>query len=53
MKLTDAAVGEFARIAKNDYGIELSESDARQEAEALMNFAYSLLHSPSLMSKEK
>ncbi len=47
MSLTDSEVAEFIEIIREDYGVELTAEQARDEAEALVHFAY-LLSKPSL-----
>ena len=47
MKLTDADIGDFKTIIKEDYGVELLPEEARQEAEQLMQFAFSLFKPPA------
>lgn len=43
MKLSDTTIGKFQKIVCEEYGMDLSESEARHEAESLMDFAYLLL----------
>lgn len=40
--LTDEDIQEFCAIIREDYGVELTPEQARQESEALIRFAYLL-----------
>lgn len=40
--LTDADIQEFRTIIREDYGVELTAEEARQEGDALAQFAYHL-----------
>ncbi len=46
LKLTDSDVADFAKIISEDYGVELSQEDARREAENALRFALLILHPP-------
>jgi hypothetical protein len=46
MRLTDSEVADFARIIREDYGVPLSPSEARTEAEGILRFAAIILHPP-------
>ena len=46
MKLSDTAVGKFQKIVLEEYGLDMTSEQAKQEAESLMDFAYFLLRPP-------
>ncbi len=46
MSLNDSDVAEFIEIIREEFGVEMTQEQARKEAEALVHFAY-LLTQPS------
>lgn len=48
MQLTNADLHEFKSICKEEFGIELSDAEATEEALRLINLVKSVVASPAL-----
>jgi len=46
MKLSDTDIGEFIQIIKDDYGVDLTPEQAREEARSMLKLAHHILLPP-------
>lgn len=52
MQLTDAELAEFKKLVQEEYGIELSDDEARVQAEQFAQFMYPLLRHAAQQASE-